>query len=97
MYNCGTFYVDGGFRTCVAKTGNKWAYLVYLKADKVKCRRIKRQKTGIPKPIYGAKPYSIQDLAKAFLKPHSHLGTKRKMAKHTRNILNEVIDKGVML
>lgn len=91
MIRCGTFYIDGGFRPCIAKSGSKWAYLIYLKADKVKAKKIRNQKTGVPKPIVGKKEYPVEELARCFLKGKSCLGKRRKMNKLTENILNGIL------
>lgn len=92
MYNCGTFYIDGGFRPCISKQGHKWAYMIYLNANKVKCKRIRNQKTGVPKPIMGTKEHSIESVAKSFLKKKSCCGTDRKMTKKAKSILTEIIN-----
>jgi len=94
----GTFYIDGGFRPCIAKSGRKWAYLIYIRANKIRCKKIRNQKTGVPKPIVGMKQYTIQDLAKAFLKKKTCYGTQRKpMSKKAESILTEILTKGIVL
>jgi hypothetical protein len=80
----GTFYVDNGFRPCIAKSGYKWAHLLYLNGTRVKCKKIRNQKTGKVKPIVGARKYTTEELAVRFL-------TGRTMSKKAQSILIEIV------
>lgn len=92
MFNSGTFYVDNGFRPCVSKSGHKWAYLLYLSSNRIKVKRVKTQKTGVPRPIVGMKPYSLSGLASAFLQRKNCFGSERKISKRAEKILREAIE-----
>lgn len=96
-YVGGTFYIDGGYRPCIAKKGHKWTYIMYLRGSGVRCKRLKNRKTGIPKPIVGMKSYSLQQLACEFLRKKSALGTTRHIPKKAEQLLNTLIDQGHLL
>ena len=80
----GTFYVDNGFRPCIAKSGYKWAHLIYLNGSRIKCKKVRNQKTGRPKPIIGTKKYTTQELAIRFL-------TSKQMSKKAESILLGIV------
>jgi hypothetical protein len=87
----GTFFVDGGMRPAIAKSGYKWAILIYIRGNRLVCKKIKNQKTGKPTPIIGAKQYSTEQLAKQFLYGKTMNGTNRVMSKKAKSILKEIL------
>ena len=87
----GMFYVDNGFRLCIAKSGYKWAYLVYISANRIKCRRLRNQKTGRPKPIIGNTLYNTETVAQSFLNAQTITGCNRVMSKRAKTILQEIV------
>ena len=87
----GMFYVDNGFRLCIAKSGYKWAYLVYINANKLKCKKLRNQKTGKPRPIPGHTRYNTADVARSFLNGRSLNGTTRIMSKRAKSILQDIV------
>ena len=87
----GMFYIDNGYRLCIAKSGYKWAYLVYISADRLKCKKLRNQKTGKPRPIIGKTRYNTERVARAFLNRHSLNGTSRVMSKKAKSILQEIV------
>ena len=88
----GTFHVEGGFRPCLAKAGYKWSYLLYVKGTKLKCKRLKSQKTGRVRPIVGMKEYDPILLAEAFLSNSRLTGKPRVMSKKAKVILTETLE-----
>jgi hypothetical protein len=86
-FDSGMYFIDGGFRPAITKTGYKWTFVIFIDGTRIRCKRMLSSKVGRARPIGGNKPYSTAELAGQFLIRKTLTGQRYRIAKRTRTML----------
>ncbi len=92
MAKSGMYYINNGFRVCIAVNGYKWTNLIFIHGTGIRCKRVKNHRVGQAHPIIGNRTYTTPQLARKLLNTPSINGTKRIMSNRTRKLLNLSIE-----
>ena len=76
MAKSGMYYINNGFRLCIAVNGYKWTNLIFIDGTKIRCKRVKNRKVGRGQPIIGNRSYTTPQLARRLLNTRSISGLK---------------------